>query len=87
MDEAGASRGGRALREGPLLAAWAVITTVLAALVLVRAERRAVDDPIQRAARRGTGLSAPSLMRAPRPEQSIAGRYATGRVTQLLLGG
>lgn len=77
MDEAAARPGGRALREGPLLAAWAVITIVLAALVLVRAEQRAVDDPVQRAARgEVTGLSALSLMRAPRLEQSIAVRPA-----------
>ena len=45
MDEAAGRPGGRVLREGPLLAAWAVFTAVLAALVLVRAEHRAVRRP------------------------------------------
>ncbi len=68
MDDAAGRPGGRVLREGPLLAAWAVITTVLAALVLARAEHRAVDDPIRKAARSEvTARSTPPPARAPRP--------------------
>ncbi len=70
MDDAAGRPGGRVLREGPLLAAWAVVTTVLAALVLARAEHRAVDDPIRNAARgEVTARASPSLTRAPLPER------------------
>lgn len=36
------------MREGPLLAVWALLTVALIVLVLVRAEQRAVDDDARR---------------------------------------
>jgi hypothetical protein len=73
--------------EGPLLVVWAAGTAVLAALALVRAERSALDDPVQKVARgEVTGLSGLSFLREERLDLAlgeIAERSPAGEVTGL----
>lgn len=73
--------------EGPLLAVWALLTAVLVGLVLVRSEQRAVDDPVQKAARGEVrGLGPLSLVREDRLGAALAAlarRYPGGRIVRL----
>ena len=75
------------MHEGPLLAVWALLTAALAAVVLVRAEQRAVDDPVQKAARGEVhGLGPLSLVREDRLSAALAKlgeRYPGGRIVRL----
>jgi hypothetical protein len=75
------------VREGPLLAVWAIVTLALTAGVLWRAESRAVDDPVQKAARgEVTGLGALSLVREERLAaglRKVRERWPDGRIVGL----
>lgn len=53
------------MREGPLLAVWALLTAALVAVVLARAEQRAVDHPAPKAAR--GAVHGPVALRGPGP--------------------
>ena len=59
--------------EGLLLGVWALVTLAAVVIVLMRQEDKAVNDPVQKAARgEVTGLAPLSLMTADRLRQAMA---------------
>jgi len=73
--------------EGLLLGVWALVTLVAVVLVLMRQEDKAVNDPVQKAARgEVAGLAPLSLMTADRLRQAMAklhDRAPGGRIINL----